>query len=481
MTYYLSLTLTAAALVTALPLAAAAQDGMGGARSNGNVREQVAAGIVPYPEAFAIEGMLAEHHFPVRQERCDERFCVLTAMGHGLHQPTATRSGYLFIEPISGLDPARFQRAPQNLAVVIDRSGSMTGWKIAAVLEATHRLIDALDERDRLALIAFDTEVELLQPSRPVTNRQYLHALVDRIFAGGTTNIIGGMQAGFAEIAPHIGPEIGSRLVIMTDEQPNVGDTSKQGFLELTGQYARQGIGLSILGIGLDLGTDLAFSVSQLRGGSYHYLEDEHEVERLFGRDFDSFLTPVAHDLTIRIRPGVGLRVAEVFGVPREQVLLKADGSAVLRAATVFFDRKRSGLVARLEPDRDAPYAALSATAEVSWSYSLASDGSHHTGRTLASHCADDPGTVAEFESADHYRGYALVNFAELLKGALDLWHSGRQAQAVAVLHRARAALDLDAWVIRDTALATERRLADDILAAMARRPDDYCDPYYCY
>ncbi len=78
--------------------------------------------------------------------------------------PTRTRSAYLFVEPVSGLDPQRFRRAPQNLVLVVDRSGSMTGWKMSSVLEALHVLIDRLGEADRLAVVAFDTESELILP-----------------------------------------------------------------------------------------------------------------------------------------------------------------------------------------------------------------------------------------------------------------------------------------------------------------------------
>src|SRR5258706_9963036 len=81
-----------------------AQEGFGGARNNGLVREQVRAGYVPAPNAFTMEGFLAEHHFPVREERCAEGvLCVFAAMGHGIHRPTLTRSSYLLLEPVSGI------------------------------------------------------------------------------------------------------------------------------------------------------------------------------------------------------------------------------------------------------------------------------------------------------------------------------------------------------------------------------------------
>jgi Ca-activated chloride channel family protein len=460
-------TLGCAGLILVVTSSTVAQDGLGGARSNGNIREQINYGQVPYPEAFAIEGMLSEHNFPVREERCSDAFCVLAAMGHGIHRPSDTRSAYLFVEPISGLDPDTFERAPQNLSVVIDRSGSMSGWKMASVLEATHALIRNLDSRDRLSIVAFDTEAELMLPSTPVRNKRRLHDIVDRIFSGGTTNIHDAMKMGFEQTMTNVSEYPQSRVIIMTDEQPNVGDTSKNGFLELTGRYAKTGVALSILGIGLDLGTDLAFSVSQLEGGSYHYLESQEQVERLFGSGFASFLTPVAKKLVIRVNPGSGLRVADVYGVPEDQVMIHPDGSVVLRAATVFYDERRSGVVLRLEPDQSIPCAALHSSAEITWSYLLASDNTRHRGRATAKHRAQSPTSIAEFESADQYRGYALVNFAQLLKKSLTLWHDNHRHGAISTLHSARSVLDLDAWIIQDRELHKEKEMADRLLALM--------------
>ncbi|MCP4674169.1 MAG: VWA domain-containing protein [Deltaproteobacteria bacterium] len=458
---------------------ARAQEGFGGVRSNGNVRDQIHAGYVPLPETFAEEGLLAEHNFPVREERCDGPLCVFSAMGHGVHQATQTRSAYLFIEPISGLKPGQFKRLPQNLSLVIDRSGSMSGWKMAAALEAAHALIDQLNGRDRISIVAFDTDAELVIPSSRVRNKAALHRAVDRIAAGGSTNIYDAMALGYRQLARHTRPGRGSRLIIMTDERPNVGSTSKGGFLELAGAYAKKGVALSICGVGLDLGTNLAFSVSQLRGGSYHYLENADEIDRLFRRDLASLLTPVAYDMVLEIKPGPGLRVAGIYGVPKENRFIRKDGTAVLRAATVFFDKRRSGAVIRLEPEPSCPNAALDAAARLSWSCVLAHDESEFEGGKMVSHRATELEAMAEFKSADHYRGYALVNFVELMKRALVLWHGGSRAKAVDTLLEARAILDLDARIIRDAELMKERKMADDLLIAMSGERSSYktCQP----
>ena len=43
---------------------------------------------------------------------------------------------------------------------VLDRSGSMAGWKMVAARRAAARMVDTLTERDRFAVLAFDNVVE---------------------------------------------------------------------------------------------------------------------------------------------------------------------------------------------------------------------------------------------------------------------------------------------------------------------------------
>src|ERR687885_2303644 len=81
-------------------------------------------------------------------------------------------------------------RAPLNLALVLDRSGSMRGEKLAYVQHAACHLLDLLDERDRVAAIAYDDQVTTLAASRPMTEqaRAEIKRQVDGLRPGGRTD-----------------------------------------------------------------------------------------------------------------------------------------------------------------------------------------------------------------------------------------------------------------------------------------------------
>src|ERR687885_167740 len=65
----------------------------------------------------------------------------------------------------------RGDRAPLNLALILDRSGSMQGDKLRYVQQASCHVLDLLDERDRVAIVAYDDQITLISSSERVTTR----------------------------------------------------------------------------------------------------------------------------------------------------------------------------------------------------------------------------------------------------------------------------------------------------------------------
>ncbi|MEP6624694.1 MAG: VWA domain-containing protein, partial [Acidimicrobiia bacterium] len=86
-------------------------------------------------------------------------------------------------------------RRPLHLAVVIDRSGSMSGARLDAARECTRFLASRLRPTDLLAVVTFDNEVDLLAPLGPPDSAA-LSAALDQMCSGGATNLSGGWLKG---------------------------------------------------------------------------------------------------------------------------------------------------------------------------------------------------------------------------------------------------------------------------------------------
>src|SRR3954464_11039835 len=83
------------------------------------------------------------------------------------------------------------QRPPINVALVLDRSGSMSGAPLAAAREAASRFASFLTGQDRLSIVAFDDHVRTIFGPAPAGDPA-AHEALGRVQAGGSTNLSGG-------------------------------------------------------------------------------------------------------------------------------------------------------------------------------------------------------------------------------------------------------------------------------------------------
>jgi Ca-activated chloride channel family protein len=88
-----------------------------------------------------------------------------------------------------------------NLALVIDRSGSMSeARKLDFVKTAAHQLVDMMEPDDILSIVAYDHRVRIPWRSRPVgRDRTKLHRIISGLYPGGATFLSGGLEEGYRQ------------------------------------------------------------------------------------------------------------------------------------------------------------------------------------------------------------------------------------------------------------------------------------------
>jgi Ca-activated chloride channel family protein len=212
-------------------------------------------------------------------------------------------------------------RPPLNAALVIDRSGSMSGDKIRYAKTAAKDFIRAMRAGDRIALITYSNDAELVVPSTSLTEESQMQAIeaVDRIVPSGMTYLSGGLLLGRDQVLGHAGEGRVNRIILISDGIANVGITDPNELSRLAEDLRERDISVSAMGVGLDFNEDVMMRIADRGGGNYYYIRDAHRMAQAFQSEFGSLAGTVARKPEIRLYLAPGVRVQSVHGYPFEQ------------------------------------------------------------------------------------------------------------------------------------------------------------------
>ena len=169
-----------------------------------------------------------------------------------------------------------------NLAVVIDVSGSMAGRKLEAARKAAADLAEGLGPIDRMTLVAFSSEAELLLDACPMDDvgRAAAQSAVSRLAIRGNTNLSSGWLLGAEHlaIAMETAPNAAHRLLLLSDGQANEGITNPAELARHAGELLARGIITSAVGIGDGYDEALLGAMADAGGGRLHDVEHASEI-----------------------------------------------------------------------------------------------------------------------------------------------------------------------------------------------------------
>lgn len=206
--------------------------------------------------------------------------------------------------------------APLNLALVIDRSGSMdTADKMPYLKQSLRIFLESLNPDDIVSIVTYSTHAELLLPAQPVGDGRWIQRTIDRIVPLGNTNLYAGMMLGLQEVDKHFDVRRNNRVILLTDGIANRGVTDPDQIAADALAYTERNIYLSTIGLGLDFNDELLSRLAYEGQGGYSFVDSAEEMDRIFREHVAGLKQRVASEVSLTIIPEPGVQLVGLTGL----------------------------------------------------------------------------------------------------------------------------------------------------------------------
>ena len=213
------------------------------------------------------------------------------------------------VAPAKPADVTETPRSPLDLALVIDRSSSMSGRPIAAALESAIRIVRGLRDDDRVTIVAFDDHIEVVQSLIAVTDREALALRINAIDARGSTNLFGGWEEGVKQLAPFTRKDRIARVILLSDGQANQGLLNEQEIFAQVAKAAGAGITTSTVGLGHGFNESLMTGMASAGEGVANFGQTADDLDEAFEEQFAIISNSFLRQVKVSVQGGSDVQV----------------------------------------------------------------------------------------------------------------------------------------------------------------------------
>jgi Ca-activated chloride channel family protein len=384
------------------------------------------------------------------------------------YELSVARQGFIVraLVKIAGKEPEGAKHTPLNLAVVLDRSGSMAGEKLERAKEAAAFLVRRLRAHDRVGVVAYDDEVTTVAPSAEGCTHAGLASAIAAIPAGGSTNLSGGWVRGQEMVAgakPTCAEGTLHRVLLLTDGQANMGITDPVQLVGICRAAARTGISTTTIGFGEDYDEKLLRAMADAGRGNAWYIERPDQAPGVFEEEIEGLLSLAAQNLSVTIRES---HAVQFIGVQNDYPQGMTPEGIRVELGDLYAREPRSLLLEFFVPGIDARPSVPIATVVIAGVVLTAAGGIERQVVTRAITSGIAPAGAQEPEVR---REVLLMEAARAREEAVELQRRGDTQGAASVLSTAAMRL-LEGPPAYAEAL---REQAEDLSALAARVRED--------
>ena len=249
---------------------------------------------------------------------------------------------------LSGQNVDSKKRVPINLAIVIDKSGSMSGQRIEKAREAAILAVNMLNENDTLSIVAYDSEARVIVPATKVDNKLRIIGLInENIYASGGTALFAGLSKGIKQVENQLTKDKVNRIILLSDGQANIGPSSVDELSQLAIIAAKKNIAITTLGIGSDYNELLMSSIASYSDGNHVFVNNSADLENVFVHEFNDIMSAIAQDVVITIQLKNGVKPVRLLG--RDGVI---KGNEITVKMNQLFSNQEKYVLLEVIPDK---------------------------------------------------------------------------------------------------------------------------------
>ncbi|MCP4448655.1 MAG: VWA domain-containing protein [Myxococcales bacterium] len=195
------------------------------------------------------------------------------------------------------------ERKNANLVFLVDVSGSMqSADKLELAKRALRVLVDNLKDGDTVSLVTYAGNTRVVLPPTGLEKKAEIISALEDLRTGGSTAMASGMQLAYGLAAQALGPDSLSRVIVLSDGDANIGNTSHDSMLASIAGKVKEGVTLSTIGFGMGNYKDTLMEQLANKGnGNYFYIDGMNQAKRVFQEQLGGTLEVVAKDVKIQV------------------------------------------------------------------------------------------------------------------------------------------------------------------------------------
>ncbi|MCL2103672.1 MAG: von Willebrand factor type A domain-containing protein [Kiritimatiellaeota bacterium] len=261
-------------------------------------RQSLANGTLPDPAVVRVEEFVNALDY---KDSAPER-ATFRIIAEGAPSPFG-RDTRLVRLAIKGRRLGREEQRPANLVFLVDASGSMAQPdRMGAVQLALEQLLQGLRPEDRLQIVTFNETARLVQPQASAADADAIMANFRRVQATGPTSLERGMVMAYQQAVATFQPGAENRVILITDGIANLGSGEAGEILARIDDCRRQGIRLSVFGVGRGTYNDALLQQLANKGdGTYRFLDSPDAITAAFVNDLSATLYTIASDAKVQV------------------------------------------------------------------------------------------------------------------------------------------------------------------------------------